>query len=67
MSDAQSIVQKLKRSGFPAVIEPASVSGQSFYRVLVGPEENKVQADRLVGQLKSESYIAGAPFIRKVK
>jgi cell division septation protein DedD len=67
MSDAQSIVQKLKRSGFPAVIEPASVSGQSFYRVLVGPEENKVQADRLVGQLKSESYIAGTPFIRKVK
>jgi cell division septation protein DedD len=67
MNEAQGIAQKLKRSGFPVVIEPASVAGQSFYRVLVGPEENKVQADRLVGQLKGESYIAGAPFIRKLK
>jgi cell division septation protein DedD len=49
------------------VVESASVAGQSFFRVLVGPEQNKVQADRLVSQLKSESYIAGNPFIRKVK
>ena len=67
MAEAQGIAQKLKKSGFPVVIEPASVAGQSFYRVLVGPEENKVQADRLVGQLKGESYLVGAPFIRKVK
>jgi len=67
MSDAQGIAQRLKKSGFPVVIEPFSNGGQSFYRVLVGPEENKVQADRLVSQLKGENYLPGAPFIRKYK
>jgi cell division septation protein DedD len=67
ISEAEGIAKKLKRSGFPVVVEPTSVAGQSFYRVLVGPEQNKVQADRLVSQLKGESYISGTPFIRKVK
>jgi cell division septation protein DedD len=65
--EAEGIARKLKRSGFPVVLEPTSVAGQSFYRVLVGPEQNKVQAERLVSQLKGESYISGTPFIRKVK
>lgn len=67
LSEAESIASKLKRSGFPVVVESASVAGQSFYRVLVGPEQNKVQADRLVSQLKSESYLSGDPFLKKVK
>lgn len=67
LSEAEAVAKKLKRSGFPVVVEAASVNGQSFYRVLVGPEENKLQADRLVGQLQSESYVASKPFIRKVK
>lgn len=67
LSEAEGIANKLKRSGFPVLVESASVAGQSFYRVLVGPEQNKVQADRLVGQLKGESYIQGDPFIRRVK
>ena len=67
VNEAEARAGKLKRSGFPVVIESASVAGQNFYRVLVGPEENKVQADRLVSQLGSESYISGKPFIRKVK
>lgn len=67
VSEAEAIAGKLKRSGFPVVVESASVAGQGFYRVLVGPEQNKVQADRLVAQLKSEKYISGKPFIRKVK
>lgn len=67
ISEAEGIAKRLKRSGFPVVVEPTSVAGQSFYRVLVGPEQNKVQADRLVSQLKGESYISGTPFIRKVK
>jgi cell division septation protein DedD len=66
LSDAEAVAKKLKRSGFPVVVESASVSGQSFYRVLVGPEENKVQADRLVSQLEGESYVASKPFIKKV-
>jgi cell division septation protein DedD len=67
VADAENIANKLKRSGFPVVVESASVAGQNFYRVLVGPEQNKIQADRLVGQLKGESYIQGDPFIRRVK
>jgi cell division septation protein DedD len=67
VAEAEAVAAKLKRSGFPVVIESASVAGQNFYRVLVGPEENKVQADRLVSQLTGESYISGKPFIRKVK
>lgn len=67
LAEAESIAGKLKRSGFPVVVESAAVAGQSFYRVLVGPEQNKLQADRLVSQLKSEKYLSGDPFIRKVK
>lgn len=67
LSEAEAIAGKLKRSGFPVVVESASVAGQSFYRVVVGPEQNKVQADRLVSQLKGESYLTGDPFLRKVK
>jgi hypothetical protein len=67
LGEAEAIAGKLKRSGFPVVVESASVAGQSFYRVLVGPEQNKARADILVSQLKSESYLAGDPFIRKFK
>jgi len=67
LSEAEAVAKKLKRSGFPVIVESASVSGQSFYRVMVGPEENKVQADRLVSQLQGESYVSSKPFIRKVK
>jgi cell division septation protein DedD len=67
LAEAEGVAKRLKRSGFPVLVESASVNGQSFYRVLVGPEENKVQAERLVSQLQSESYVASKPFIRKVK
>jgi hypothetical protein len=43
------------------------VRGEEYYRVLVGPEQNRVHADRLVGQLRSERYLAAPPFIRQVK
>jgi cell division septation protein DedD len=66
LSEAESVAKRLKRAGFPVVVESASVKGESFYRVLVGPEENKVQAERLVSQLQSESFVASKPFIRKV-
>jgi len=67
LAEAEGVAKRLKKSGFPVVVESATVNGQSFYRVLVGPEENKVQAERLVSQLQSESFVASKPFIRKVK
>jgi cell division septation protein DedD len=67
LDEAEAIARKLKKSGFPVVVESSSLNKAPFYRVLVGPEDNKVQGERLVGQLKSERYINGTPFIRKVK
>ncbi len=67
VSDAKSLASKLRGSGFSVAIEQADVRGQIYYRVLVGPEENRTFASRLIGQLKRESYISGEPFIKKVK
>lgn len=66
IDEAEALARKLKDSGFPVAIEAAAKNGQTFYRVMVGPETKKVQADRLVGQLKGEKYIKGTPFIRSV-
>lgn len=65
--DATAITKKLRASGFSASIENANVRGQSYYRILVGPEENKEQGERLLQQLKRESYLSGAPFLRFIK
>lgn len=67
LGEAEQTARQLKASGFPVVIEVASKRGQDFYRVLVGPEQNRVHAERLVGQLKSERYLVGAPFIRQAE
>ncbi|MBN8550876.1 MAG: SPOR domain-containing protein [Deltaproteobacteria bacterium] len=67
MQDANALAGKLKASGFPVMIEVARVRGDEYYRVLVGPEQNRDRAQRLVGQLKRESYIQGDPFLRVVK
>jgi len=64
VDEAEQVARKLRDSGFPVVIESAGSGSQSFYRVLVGPEEKKVQAERLIGQLKSEKYIKGSPFLK---
>jgi len=66
-SDADSIASRLKASGFQVSIETADVRGEEYYRVLVGPEDNRAQADRLVSQLSRENYIQGVPFIRMIK
>ncbi len=65
--EAEKFGRKLQESGFPVVIESATSNGKSFYRVLVGPEDNKVQAERLLGQLKGEKYITAKPFIKSFK
>lgn len=67
LTEAQDVARRLKRSGFPVVIETAHVRGEDYFRVLVGPEDTKVQAERLVDQLKRESYLSGTAFLRKVK
>lgn len=67
IDDARNLGENLKKSGFAVVIEAAQVRGEDYYRVLVGPESSKSQADVLLKQLKRESYLKGEPFLRMVK
>jgi cell division septation protein DedD len=67
ITDAQEVASNLKKSGFAVMIETAQVRGKPYYRVLVGPENSKSQADILLKQLKRESYLKGEPFLRMVK
>lgn len=65
--DALSLAGRLKASGFGVKIELARVRGQDYFRVLVGPEDARHHAERLIVQLKRESYLKGEPFIKLVK
>lgn len=66
-AEAEDLAKKIRKSGFPVVVEDNSTGRSPFFRVMVGPEDNKVQADRMLGQLKREKYLSGKPFIREVK
>lgn len=65
--EAEDLARRLRKSGFPVVVEDNSTGRSPFYRVMVGPEDNKVQADRMLGQLKREKYLDGKIFVRQVK
>jgi cell division septation protein DedD len=66
-SEADGLAAKLRSNGFRVSIETANIKGDQYYRILVGPEDNRTQAENLIGQLKRESYLSGAPFIRAIK
>lgn len=66
LAEASALSAKLRSSGFPVRIETASVRGQQYYRVLVGPESSQTYAQRLVGQLKREPGIRSEPFVKYV-
>ena len=66
-SDADSLAQKLRSSGFQITIETANVRGEKYFRVLVGPEDNRTLAQRLSGQVKREPYVQGEPFIKVIR
>jgi cell division septation protein DedD len=65
--EAERMARKLRASGFAVVIETAEVRGEEYFRILVGPEESRIQAERLVGQLKREANLPGEPFLRLVR
>lgn len=65
--DAEAVISKLRGSGFQATIETAEIRGQSYYRVLVGPEKSAELSKRLVAQLSRESYVKGTPFVKQVR
>lgn len=65
--DAEKLAGRLKSSGFSVSIERAQVKGEEYFRVMVGPEDNRGQAETLVKQLRRESYLTSEPFLRQVK
>jgi cell division septation protein DedD len=67
LADAEVMIEKLKKSGFLAVVETAKVKNSFYYRVLVGPEENKQRAERLLSQVKQEKRVQGNPFVKFIK
>lgn len=67
LDDANGLAKKLKDSGFSSSIEVANIRGQEYYRVLVGPEEERKYSESMVQQLKREKYLRGDPFIRLIK
>ncbi|MCO6430389.1 MAG: SPOR domain-containing protein [Deltaproteobacteria bacterium] len=67
IEDANQLASSLRSSGFAVTIEAAQVRGENYFRVLVGPEGTKSQAEILLKQLKREKYIKGEPFMRLVK
>ncbi|RMD87743.1 MAG: SPOR domain-containing protein [Candidatus Dadabacteria bacterium] len=65
--NAASLAEKLKRSGYRAIVQYAKVRGATYYRVLVGPEENERLAKRLLVELKREKGLPPNIFARWVK
>ena len=67
LADANELGRKLKAAGFAVGVEKAVVRGENYYRIVVGPEDSREQAERLIAQLKRENIFRGDPFLRMVK
>ncbi len=67
VGEAESVARQLKAAGFSVMIERADVRGDQYFRLLVGPEVSKEQAERLIAQVKREKVIKGDPFLRLIK
>jgi DedD protein len=50
---ARELQDRLRAQGYTAFVERATVNGKQYYRVRVGPEVERAQADRLADQLQA--------------
>ncbi len=53
---ANSMVNRLKRAGYPAYTEPNMTRTQMVWRVRVGPFKNRGDANTVLAQLKKEGH-----------
>lgn len=67
IEDANKLADLLVSSGFQVAIERATVRGEQYFRVLVGPEGSRELAQRMKQQLVREPYVTGDPFVRLIK
>lgn len=58
VATAQKLVADLKRDGYPAYVAPLTRSGKTLHRVRVGPQPNRVDADKLAVRLKGKGLPA---------
>ena len=57
--NAQSLNKKLRGAGYPAFVEPLKKNGKFSYRVRVGPEIKRSEADKLLKKLKEKMKLDG--------
>ena len=57
--NAQSLNIKLREAGYPAFVEPLKRNGKTSYRVRVGPEIKRSEADKLLKKLKEKMKLDG--------
>lgn len=56
---AESLNKKLRKAGYPAFVEPLKKNGKMHYRVRVGPEIRRSEADLLLKRLKEKMKLDG--------
>ncbi|MFD2112848.1 SPOR domain-containing protein [Thiorhodococcus fuscus] len=54
---ANGLASKLKNSGFSAFVEKAEVRGKIYYRVRVGPELDRANAERTAAMLRQQQKL----------
>jgi len=57
--NAQSLNTKLRKAGYPSFVEPIKKDGKNSYRVRVGPEIKRSEADSLLKKLKEKMQLDG--------
>lgn len=57
--NAQSLNKRLRQAGYPSFVEPLKKGGKISYRVRVGPEIKRSEADMLLKQLKEKMKLDG--------
>ena len=57
--NAQSLNDKLRKAGYPSFVEPLKKNGQVSYRVRVGPEIKRSDAESLLKKLKDKMDLDG--------
>jgi len=55
----QTNTKKLRKAGYPAFVEPLNKNGQTSYRVRVGPEIKRSEAELLLKKLKDNMEMEG--------
>lgn len=57
--NAQALNKKLRTAGYPSFVEPLKRDGKVSYRVRVGPEIKRSEADMLLKKLKEKMQLDG--------